>query len=86
MNGNLRGIDLGTNSVAFTAELQQRLEGLGFELDDASVDFLDSLPAKAPAIYSAAREQRSVVPAAYLPETVQLLRTHTDGTSKFRGF
>lgn len=86
MHCNIRGMDLGTTSVAFVSELQPRLEGLGFELSDASVDFLESLPAKAPTIYSAARAQRSVVPAAYLPATVQALREYTDGAGSFRGF
>lgn len=86
MHCNVRGINLGTASVSLASDLKTRLEGLGFELDDASVAFLDSLPNSAATVYSAAREQRSVLAAEYLPETAQTLREYSAGASKFRGF
>lgn len=83
---NAGGVDLGTAAMGRLGDLAVKLFSLGFEADDKTIDFIDSLPSSAATAYSAAREQRSVVAADYLPAEVQALREYSAGASLFRGY
>lgn len=85
-HSNVHGVALGTAAMGTLGDLAVKLHALGFEPTEDTIDFIDSLPASASAAYSAARAQRSVVAADYLPAQVQALREYSAGASLFRGY
>ncbi|NQY98884.1 MAG: hypothetical protein HRT82_17155 [Henriciella sp.] len=85
-HNNVHGVALGTGAMGTLGDLAVKLHALGFEPTEDTIDFIDAIPGSAAAAYSAARAQRSVVAADYLPPQVQALRDYSAGASVFRGY